>query len=137
MKSSVKTLLSLLVTAVISVGLLWGGDLLTRRWIATQDSEQVREIFGEMLDAEQFESIHTGDFTNVTGAWKALDGDNRLIGYAITTEAQGYGGKIEVHTAIASDKRTVKGVRIGSHQETPGYGARVAEIKWMRASAQP
>lgn len=127
MKSSVKTLLSLLVTAVISVGLLWGGDLLTRRWIATQDSEQVREIFGEMLDAEQFESIHTGDFTNVTGAWKALDGDNRLIGYAITTEAQGYGGKIEVHTAIASDKRTVKGIRIGSHQETPGYGARVTE----------
>lgn len=127
MNSFFKTLLSLLVTAAVSVGLLWGGDLLTRRWIAKQDSEQVREIFGEILDAERFENIDTGDFPGITGAWKAFGDDDELIGYAVTTEAQGYGGKIEVHTAIASDKRTVKGVRIGSHQETPGYGARVTE----------
>lgn len=127
MNAFTRTLISLIVTAAVSAGLLWGGDLLTRRWITKQDSEQVREVFGEILDAERFESIDAADFSNVTGAWKALNGDGELIGYAVTTEAQGYGGKIEVHTAIASDKRTVKGIRIGSHQETPGYGARVTE----------
>lgn len=127
MNSFAKTLISLSVTAVVSVGLLWGGDLLTRRWIARQDSEQVRETFGEFWDTAHFESVNTSEVAHVTGAWKALDDEDRLIGYAVTTEVQGYGGKIEVHTAIAADRRTVKGIRIGSHQETPGYGARVTE----------
>ncbi len=127
MNSFVKTSLSLLITVVISVGLLWGGDLLTRQRINEQDNAQVRETFGELLDAKRFDSLDTAGFANVTGAWKALDGNGTLIGYAVTTTAQGYGGKIEVHTAITADGRTVKGIRIGEHQETPGYGARVAE----------
>lgn len=140
MNSFLKTILSLIITAAVSVGLLWGGDLLTRRWITRQDSEQVREVFGEILVAERFDSLDTDNFANVTGAWKAFDGNDTLVGYAVTTEAQGYGGRIEVHTAIASDKRTVKGIRIGEHQESPGYGARVAETDFtdqFASSKQP
>ena len=131
MKPVIKTLLSLTITAAVSLGILWGGDHLTRGWIDKQESEQVRETFGELLTASRFERIDSSGASPVSGAWKAFDGDGRLIGYAVTTETQGYGGIIEVHTAIAADKRTVKGIRIGSHQETPGYGARVTESVFL------
>ena len=131
MKPVIKTLLSLIITAAVSFGALWGGDLLTRGWINKQESKQVRQTFGELLTASRFEPIDNSGSSPVSGAWKAFDDADRLIGYAVTTEVQGYGGIIEVHTAIATDKRTVKGIRIGSHQETPGYGARVTESLFL------
>ena len=85
MNSFAKTLISLSVTAVVSVGLLWGGDLLTRRWIARQDSEQVRETFGEFWDTAHFESVNTSEVAHVTGAWKALDDEDLPL---VSDEAQ-------------------------------------------------
>ncbi len=131
MNSVTKTCLSLLVTAVVSLGLLWGGDLLTRRQLLRQSSEQVRQTFKSLLNAAYFEEILTSDDPHVTGAWTALDDDEETVGYAVTSVVQGYGGKMEVHTAVSRDKKTVIGVRIGEHRETPGYGARVTESAFL------
>ncbi len=140
MKPIVKNVVSLLVTAAVSVGLLWGGDLLTRNRLAAQESEEIAAVFGEIVKAERFERINTSDTANISGAWKALDGSGRLIGFAVTSTAQGYGGKIEVHTVVSADKRSVKGIHIGTHRESPGYGARVTEAAFtdqFSAKRQP
>ncbi|MFD3157677.1 RnfABCDGE type electron transport complex subunit G [Haloimpatiens sp. FM7330] len=47
---------------------------------------------------------------------------DKLIGYAITLETKGFGGKIEMKVGISKDG-TVQGIDIVKHQETPGLGA--------------
>jgi electron transport complex protein RnfG len=48
--------------------------------------------------------------------------EGNIIGYAIKTAPQGYGGPVEVITGISKDGK-ISGVRIGNHLETPGLGA--------------
>lgn len=42
----------------------------------------------------------------------------------------GYGGAIEAMLALEKDMRTVAGIAIVSHSETPGLGARINEPAW-------
>ncbi|MFZ5965942.1 MAG: RnfABCDGE type electron transport complex subunit G [Bacillota bacterium] len=45
-----------------------------------------------------------------------------IVGFAIKSVSQGYGGDVEVITGINSDG-IISGVRVGNHLETPGLGA--------------
>ncbi len=127
MKVWIKTSLSWAITAVASLGLLWGGDRITRQQIEHRDSEQIRERFTELADAERLEGLDTHDSTTVVEAWKAWNKDNEVLGYAVTADVQGFGGRIEVYITVDADRKTVQRLRIGSHQETAGYGARITE----------
>ncbi len=129
MRSLGRAVLSLVIAAAVSAGLLWGGDLLTRQLLTEQTTDKVQDTFSGMLTADTFERI-TAVTGNVTDAWTALDERGSVVGYAVTVSVQGYAGAIEIHAAFSGNSTTVKGVRIGSHQETPGYGARVAEAQF-------
>tara|TARA_B100000315_G_scaffold212833_1_gene210431 strand:+ start:121 stop:633 length:513 start_codon:yes stop_codon:yes gene_type:complete len=56
--------------------------------------------------------------------------DNRIIGYAILSEALGYGGDIKILTGINKDKEII-GIKIMEHLETPGLGARIEEEEFL------
>ncbi|MDP7141650.1 MAG: RnfABCDGE type electron transport complex subunit G [Candidatus Woesearchaeota archaeon] len=56
--------------------------------------------------------------------------DNRIIGYAILSEALGYGGDIKILTGINKD-REITGIKIMEHLETPGLGARIEEEEFL------
>lgn len=122
-----KTCLSWAITATVSLGLLWGGDRLTEKRLADQSDDQVRRLFAELADAAQLEELNVHENSTVVEAWKALDTDQRVLGYAVTTSVQGFGGSIEIHVTVAADGQTVQKLRIGEHHETEGYGARVEE----------
>ncbi len=47
-------------------------------------------------------------------------------GYVVTVTAKGFGGTMEVMVGI-SGEGTLLGVKVMSHEETPGLGSRVAE----------
>ncbi len=127
-----KSLLNLLIVAAVSVGLLWGADALTRTVIEKQETEAVRRAFSGMLDAERFVALDTGSGTAVREAYRAEDTDGRILGYAVTASVKGYGGPLEAHVALSSDGSRFLGLRIGSHQETEGYGSRVTEESFYR-----
>jgi len=59
--------------------------------------------------------------------YEALAKD-RLIGYCIKVVGHGYAGRIEMLMGIDSAGR-IQGVKVLSHQETPGLGANITEIK--------
>ncbi len=129
MKSFTRALLSFLIVAAVSAALLWGGDYLTRGLLNKRPADTIDAAFESLLPADRYEAISDVKGA-VTKAFKAVDGSGNVLGYAITTEVQGYGGKLEVHTAVAADRTVVTGIRIGKHQETPGYGAKVAEARF-------
>lgn len=134
MRSLGRAVLSLVIAAAVSAALLWGGDLLTQQMLIEHTTNKVYTIYSQLLNADTFEPI-TAVTGNVTEAWTALDERGAAVGYAVTASVEGYAGRIEVHTAFSADGTTVKGVRIGSHQETPGYGARIAEAQFTNQFA--
>ncbi len=135
MKPWMNTLLSLGIAVVVSLALLWGGDRLTTRLQNEQTTEEVKNTFGELLDAAEYRPLDTASSQSITQAWSAVDAKGTVIGYAITAEAEGYAGTIEVHVAVNGDKQTVKGIHIGKHQETPGYGARIVNDQFREQFA--
>jgi major membrane immunogen (membrane-anchored lipoprotein) len=44
---------------------------------------------------------------------------------------QGYVDTVEVHVALSADGARVRGIRIGSHRETAGYGARIETASFL------
>ena len=127
MNPTVKRLLSLLIIAGVSVGLLFVADLATGALLQAQENSVISERFDTWLAAARYEELNTDKSEPVTAAHAAKNTDGNTVGYGVTAVVQGYAGTIEVHTALSADGKTVKGIRIGAHKETEGYGARVAE----------
>lgn len=59
--------------------------------------------------------------------FEAIKG-NSLIGYCIRLTANGYNGFVRLIVGIDLNG-IIKGVRVLEHQETPGLGAKISEIK--------
>jgi len=56
-----------------------------------------------------------------------------IIGYCLKKDTLGYGGAIEMLVGIDL-KGNIKGVKILSHQETPGLGSKITEIRERESS---
>lgn len=83
-------------------------------------------------DADEFTVVENPaitDMDSVEEAYEALQGGN-TIGYAFKTTASGYGGDIEFIISINADG-TLAGMRVASHAETPGLGAKIAEADFQ------
>jgi electron transport complex protein RnfG len=57
--------------------------------------------------------------------------NGEIIGYAATAQGRGFSGRIEIAVGIDVDG-AIRGVRIITHAETPGLGARITEEKFLR-----
>lgn len=80
--------------------------------------ETFQEITSPEALKEGFLEIHEG-----------YEGDF-LVGYALTLPAKGYAGDILLMIGV-SPEGSVLGVRVLAHQETPGLGARGAELAFL------
>jgi len=55
---------------------------------------------------------------------------NNIVGYAFLAKGKGYGGNIDILVGL-EDEKTIKGVRIVKHSETPGLGSRITEDSFL------
>ena len=55
-------------------------------------------------------------------AYRAVDESGRVLGWVATAKGSGYGGAVEVLIGLDPDARTIKGLYVLSHTETPGLG---------------
>lgn len=76
-----------------------------------KEFSKVEEDFGSSLVAEVYEG--------------KVDGE--VVGYTVKTTPSGYAGAVEVMIGIGIDGK-IKGVSIGNHSETPGLGAKAADV---------
>lgn len=54
--------------------------------------------------------------------------DGKLVGYCLKVTGAGYGGYIRMIVGI-DPAGVIKGVRVLEHQETPGLGSKITEVK--------
>lgn len=119
---------------VVISALLAGANLLTQDRIAQIALENeytaCETVFppadGQELDFTSFDEIASG--SDVSGYLATEKG--RAVGCVIITSAKGYGGDVQVMVGFDMN-RTVTGVSILSHSETPGLGANAAKPAFL------
>ncbi|SHE67918.1 RnfABCDGE type electron transport complex subunit G [Alkalibacter saccharofermentans] len=134
--------LVLFIISGIAALLLGATNYVTKDVIAEQirlENEKARmEVLG---DAEEFQQL---DEDLISAAAQSLGFDNlevieevyegisagQAVGYTFKSVPRAYGGEITVLTGISIDG-TVTGMRIVSHTETPGLGAKATDGSFM------
>ena len=134
MKDIIKTGLILLLVSVIAALALGMTNEVTKDKIAEQRYMANEQAKKEVLSsAASFEDITGEDlnsivekFEPIKEAYVGLDASGNVIGYVFKSTPTGFGGPIEVVTGIDLNG-TVTGLRVGSHNETPGLGAKAKD----------
>lgn len=87
-------------------------------------ADRFEDMTGELLDKVLV------DFPPIIEAYIGYDSNDAIIGVVFKSTPTAFGGAVEVITGISMSGE-VTGVRIGSHQETPGLGAKAAEEQFF------
>lgn len=133
MKEIMKLGAILFAVCLIAAVALMATYEMTSPIIATQRAQKDENARREVLPAansfnkvsEDYDTSVTLDDGNVVAISEVYSGekDGQVVGYVIKSTPGGYGGAVEVVTGI-DGAGLITGVRVGSHQETPGLGAK-------------
>ena len=88
--------------------------------LKAEEGEALKAILPE---ADSFNAKTVGDIEY----FDAMKGD-RLVGYCIKVTGMGYSGYMRIIVGIDTNG-VIEGVRILEHQETPGLGSKVNEVR--------
>lgn len=130
-------LVLLIITSISAVVLAVSNDVtsaaIEEQTIILNDNAR-REVFEE---AKEFKPIEGGLLNNIKESnpeineiFEAVDSSGNTIGYTISLNTKGYGGKIELLAGISCEGK-VAGVKVLNHSETPGLGAKAAEPEFQ------
>lgn len=117
---------SLLLIAVAAAALLAWVHEATREPIdkinAQTLSDGIRSVIvgNRPVDFEVQPPVQSDGYT----FYRAVDGNGQLLGTAVRSESEGFGGTLTVLTGFAPDG-TILGYEVLEHSETPGLGAQV------------
>lgn len=135
-KSDIKNVLSVglklfLITAISAMLLAVLNDV-TAPIIAQNTKNKQEESMRQVLNqAEDFDRIVLLDYEEAVGEiYKGLNSNCEIIGYAVMTSSNGYGGEISLAVGV-DNELNVTGVDVISHSETPGLGANCTNIEFM------
>lgn len=129
MKENLKLGGILLIIAAIAGLLLGAAHEITKEPIAKQVQTTKAEAMKEILpEADEFKIKET----SLEGIIKEVNeglASNKIMGYAVKVAPKGYGGAIEIMVGISNEGK-VEGIKILSHNETPGLGANAPDPKF-------
>lgn len=132
MKEIIRLGTTLLVISLLAAVVLGFTQELTAPTIAENRLKKEKQIQLEVMPlADKFEqleieadtvvSLDNGVTIKISSVYKALK-DGELTGYVVKSISNGYGGELEVLSGLTVEGK-VLGVRMTTHQETPGLGA--------------
>lgn len=134
MKNSVARLI--IVLAVISIG---SGFFLALTYTSTiphieanAAREQEIAILETIPGAVEFKELGQTDFPIYVG----LDSSGSEVGFAYVAEGGGFQGIISLMVGVDPEQQIITGIKILSHSETPGLGARIGEAAFQDQFAQ-
>jgi len=110
-------------------------DGVTAERIAANKREAIKQMLGALFpEMADFGYDETTELYTLFDASAVLidaeTGESTLlagspaVGHAFMTNGKGYGGKIGILIGLETD-RSIRGIRIISHQETPGLGTKI------------
>lgn len=142
-----RSALSLAVVAVLGTALLSGVHGLTKARIAEQERRVVLQQLGQVLDAGRYDNALQSDFISfqdelhfprgqTVTAYRARKQGEPAALILKFAAVNGYNGKIHLLAGINRDG-TLSGVRISSHNETPGLGdfVEIEKSDWVAGFA--
>ena len=130
MRDVIKLGIILLIITSVAAVVLGLANELTKDKIAMVEAEiseaARRDVLSmantfEPVDEEIFQDIIRGN-NSILEVYEGYSDENTLVGYAIKTSTPGYSGNVEVITGISLEGK-ITGIKVVSHQETPGLGA--------------
>jgi electron transport complex protein RnfG len=118
----------LIIAAVAGLLLGWAHEI-TKEPIAKQEAITKAEALKEILPAASEFKISTVSLAE--GIKEVNEGlsSGKIVGYAVKVAPKGYGGAIELMVGISNEGK-LEGIKILSHNETPGLGAKAPEPKF-------
>jgi electron transport complex protein RnfG len=156
MKETIKLGFILSLICAVAAGALALTDKLTfqarldARIKAEQDALKVVHPFAEKFEETSLElpskpeisvlfeelGITSKNSGNETGKFKvfnAIDKDDKILGIAFQIQPKGFSGPVKMMVGILNNIK-VSGIKVLSHQETPGLGAKIEEISSITAN---
>ena len=129
-KSSFKNMvLCLFVICMVCSALLAGVYALTKETIAVGDAQRNESAIKEVLPstAAVIEDESTIQVNGTTYTYnRAFDAEGNTVGCAVNVAPSGFGGPIKMKVGFNADG-LVWNVKVLSHAETPGLGAKCTE----------
>lgn len=131
MKDIFKSGLILLIISFVAAMSLALTNEVTKDKIVEQRTMANELAKKEVLpEATRFEDITgemaleiTENFSPIVESYVGYDASDAVVGYVFKSKPTGFGGPLEVVTGINLNSE-VTGLRVGSHLETPGLGAK-------------
>lgn len=120
----------LLIITMIAGLLLGIANNLTKEAIIENSKISKEDLSYIMPEAEKIQDmdIELNAEGNIKEIYEAVSGSN-VIGYVLKVTSKGFHGDVDFIVAISKDD-TVSGVKVLSHSETPGLGAKISEDKF-------
>lgn len=123
MRDFIRMISVLFIACGLAAGSLAVVNAVTKEPIAAREKQQRDAALREVsADADEFIAV-TPD-----RAWEALR-KGQKVGYIFLTQVQGYSGPITLMFGTDSNG-AVTGLRVLSHTETPGLGAKIATAQF-------
>lgn len=122
----------LLIITMISGLLLGFANDLTKEAILENSKISKDDLNYIMPAAEKIQdtTIELDEDSNIKELYEAVSG-NDTIGYVMKINVKGFHGPIDFVVGISKDDK-VTGMKVLSHNETPGLGAKITEDKFMQ-----
>jgi len=126
MRETIRYGFILAVICIVASSLLAGMNSLTRpRIIALAQAEEKATLSELLPEAKNFEPVKSKEGDVIY--YKAYDKNGKFAGAAFKAQAKGYSSIIETMVGMTKDG-TITAIKIISQNETPGLGAKIAEV---------
>lgn len=125
----------LIITAIAGVLLGFANDL-TKDAILENAKINKEDLKAVLPKAEAIRDIEFTETETVKEVYEAVNGSD-VVGHVLKVTSKGFHGGIDFVVAISEDDK-VSGIRVLSHSETPGLGAKIIEDNFTsRFKAKP
>ena len=128
-KKALPAYVVLALIALVAALALAVTNAVTKGPIAEHQAAALREAYGEVMPAADYEQITEGlDGYDISSLYAAKDADGSVIGWCVTASKKGYGGQVAVTLGVdVSGKVTGCVVGDTSFAESAGFGSRAQE----------
>lgn len=135
MPEFVRMVAAVFLTCAIAAGSLSLVNAVTREPIASLELKQTEEGLKEVFTAvDEFAPVITVQENAGNLRWEAKK-DGQVVGTIFQITQQGYGGPIVIMFGIDQNK-SITGLKILKHTETPGLGAKITSPELFRDQFQ-
>ena len=115
------TLICLITTALLAIINSVTEEPIAQNLVKAQNEARMSVVAG------------ANDFVEKDGGlyYEAVDESGKVIGYAVSTSAKGYGGDVSVMTGFDVDGKILKVVIVAADDETPGLGLKIKDDAFL------